>query len=53
VLPLFERNLLVMTDESTGDNAVDWPKLIWILDRPQRGQSDPDLHLPAAEPGRL
>jgi hypothetical protein len=32
VLPLFERNLLVMSDESTSDNAVDWPKLIWILD---------------------
>jgi hypothetical protein len=32
VVPLFERNLLVMTDESTSDNAVDWPKLIWILD---------------------
>ena len=32
VLPLFDRNLLVVTDESTIDNAADWPKLIWILD---------------------
>lgn len=32
ILPLFERNLLVMTDESVVDNAEDWPKLIWILD---------------------
>jgi hypothetical protein len=32
VLPLFERNLLIVTDESTIDNAADWPKLIWILD---------------------
>jgi hypothetical protein len=32
VLPLFERNLLVVTDESTNDNAADWPKLIWLLD---------------------
>lgn len=32
VLPLFERKLLVVTDESTTDNAADWPKLIWILD---------------------
>jgi hypothetical protein len=32
LLPLFERNLLVMTDESTENNAKDWPKLIWILD---------------------
>ena len=32
VLPLFKRNLLVVTDESTTDNAADWPKLIWLLD---------------------
>ncbi len=32
VLPLFERRLLVVTDETTEDNAADWPKLIWILD---------------------
>jgi hypothetical protein len=32
VTPLFERNLLVVTDESTVDEAKDWPKLIWILD---------------------
>ena len=32
VLPLFERNLLIVTDESTADNAADWPKLIWVLD---------------------
>ncbi len=32
VLPLFDRDLLVVTDESTTDNARDWPKLVWILD---------------------
>ena len=32
VLPLFERNLLVVTDESTDNAAGDWPKLIWLLD---------------------
>jgi hypothetical protein len=32
VLPLFSRDLLVVTDESTEDGAKDWPKLIWILD---------------------
>ncbi len=32
VLPLFDRDLLVVTDESTEDGAVDWPKLIWLLD---------------------
>jgi hypothetical protein len=32
VLPLFDRNLFVVTDESVVDNADDWPKLVWILD---------------------
>ncbi len=32
VLPLFERNLLVVTDESVVDDGADWPKLVWILD---------------------
>ena len=32
VLPLFERDLIVTTDESIRDNAGDWPKLVWILD---------------------
>jgi hypothetical protein len=32
VLPLFERGLLVVSDESTRDHAADWPKLVWIVD---------------------
>jgi hypothetical protein len=32
VLPLFERGLLVVSDESVQDNAADWPKLVWLLD---------------------
>ena len=32
VLPLFERNLLVVSDESTNNDAADWPKLVWLLD---------------------
>src|SRR5581483_5263038 len=32
ILPLFERNLLIVTDESTVDNAKDWPKLVWVVD---------------------
>jgi hypothetical protein len=32
VLPMFTRNLLIVTDESTSDNAADWPKLVWVLD---------------------
>lgn len=32
VLPLFGRDLYVVTDESVVDDGGDWPKLIWILD---------------------
>ena len=31
-LPLFSRNLMLVSDESTKDNAADWPKLVWVLD---------------------
>jgi hypothetical protein len=32
LLPLFDRGLLVVSDESIVDAAADWPKLVWILD---------------------
>jgi hypothetical protein len=32
VLPLFDRNLLAVTDESILDGAEDHPKLLWIMD---------------------
>jgi hypothetical protein len=32
VLPLFERGLLVVSDEATGDEGTDWPKLLWMVD---------------------
>jgi len=31
-VPLFDRGLIVVTEESTENNALDWPKLIWMLD---------------------
>ena len=31
-LPLFERELLIVSDETVQDNAADWPKLVWIVD---------------------
>ncbi len=31
-LPLFERGLLVVSDECVQDNGADWPKLVWLLD---------------------
>src|SRR5206468_3370132 len=32
VVPLFDRNLLVVSDESVREAAKDWPKLVWIVD---------------------
>jgi hypothetical protein len=32
VLPLFDRGLLVVTDESIQDEGADWPKLVWLVD---------------------
>lgn len=32
VLPLFDRQLLVVTNESIKDAADDWPKLVWVVE---------------------
>ncbi len=32
LLPLFERGLLVVTDEAIADGGKDWPKLVWVVD---------------------
>jgi hypothetical protein len=32
VLPLFDRGLLVVSDECIQDDGADWPKLVWVVD---------------------
>lgn len=32
VLPLFSKDILIVTDESVRDDAMDWPKLAWVVD---------------------
>lgn len=32
VMPLFDRGLLIVTDECVYDNGADWPKRHWIVD---------------------
>ena len=32
VMPLFTRDLLVVSDECNKDDGIDWPKLTWIVD---------------------
>jgi len=50
VLPLFERGLLVVSDESVRDAAVDWPKLVWILDVREEGKPVPIATCPLPPP---
>jgi len=39
VMPLFDRNLLIVTDESVRDECLDWPKMVWVMD--MREESNP------------
>ncbi len=32
VLPLFSRDLLIVSDECVMDKGEDWPKLVWVVD---------------------
>jgi hypothetical protein len=32
VLPLFERELLIVSDECVKNDGIDWPKLVWVVD---------------------
>ena len=50
VVPLFDRGLMLVTDESTENNAKDWPKLDLDSRRARRDQPGADLDLPAARP---
>ena len=50
VLPLFDRELLVVTNESIKDAAADWPKLMWIVDARFEGNLVPISTLPLPPP---
>lgn len=39
LLPLFERNLWIVSDECVQDNGADWPKLVWVVD--SRNEKNP------------
>jgi hypothetical protein len=56
---LFDRGLMLVTDESTENNAKDWPKLIWVLDAREESNLVPIAtcpmpdHKPFAAAGRF
>ena len=51
VLPLFSRELMVVTQESVRNNGEDYPKLIWMVD--MRDEANPVIisPFPMPEPG--
>jgi hypothetical protein len=54
VMPLLDRDLLVVSDEAIADRGKDWPKLVWILDARREDNLVPisTLPLPAIETQR-
>ena len=46
VLPLFDRELLLVACESVHDNARDWPKLVWVVDARREENLVPIATLP-------
>ncbi|MGQ0525476.1 MAG: LVIVD repeat-containing protein [Betaproteobacteria bacterium] len=50
-LPLFSRGLMIVSDECTKDDGIDWPKLGWVFDIREEKNPVPiaTLPLPPAE----
>lgn len=46
VMPLFSRDLLVVTHECVHDNGFDWPKLTWLVDARREDNLVPISTLP-------
>ena len=53
VLPLFERDLLIVTDEAIWEDARDWPKLLWVLDGRDERNPVPISTCPAPSPSQF
>ena len=51
VLPLLDRDLLVVSDECIKDDGLDWPKLVWVLDGRVESNPVPISTLPAPPHG--
>jgi len=45
-MPLFDRGLLIVSDECVRDKGADWPKLVWILDMRREDNLVPIATLP-------
>jgi hypothetical protein len=45
-MPLFDRDLLICSDECVNDNGKDWPKLTWVVDMRKEDNLVPIATLP-------
>jgi len=45
-MPLFDRDLLIVSDECVNDNGKDWPKLTWVVDMRKEDNLVPIATLP-------
>jgi hypothetical protein len=45
-MPLFDRDLLIVSDECVNDNGRDWPKLTWVVDMRKEDNLVPIATLP-------
>ena len=50
VLPLFDRELLIVSDECVKNDGFDWPKLVWVLDARVESNPVPIATFPAPPP---
>ena len=41
VLPLFDQQLMIVSDEATAVGGADWPKLVWVVDVRDEGNPVP------------
>ncbi len=48
LLPLFDRDLWIVSDECVQDNGADWPKLVWVIDSRNEKNPVPIGTFPAA-----
>lgn len=48
VLPIFSRDLLIVSDECIRDGGEDWPKLVWVADARVESNPVPISTFPAA-----
>ena len=50
VLPLFSKDLLIVTEECVRDNCADWPKLTWVLNAADETNPVPISTMPLPSP---